>query len=202
MSPADRHWLLTWTTYGTWLPGDERGFVSPVPVSENETGGLRPPLAVETKRVLHNAPRSAVDRDVPELLKASRNLLKGPPVFLRKPQADALLEQFHETADRRRWQLLAVAIMRAHLHVVVGVPCDPNPDDLLRDLKSYGSRRLNRDFGRPRSETWWTESGSKRIKRGDDAIVGAVRYVADQDKPLVVWVNPDCQGMLPGERGA
>jgi hypothetical protein len=25
-----RYWLLTWTTYGTWLPGDERGFVSPV----------------------------------------------------------------------------------------------------------------------------------------------------------------------------
>jgi hypothetical protein len=26
----DRFWLLTWTTYGTWLPGDERGFVSEV----------------------------------------------------------------------------------------------------------------------------------------------------------------------------
>jgi hypothetical protein len=26
----DRHWLLTWTMYGTWLPGDHRGFVSNV----------------------------------------------------------------------------------------------------------------------------------------------------------------------------
>ena len=26
----DRYWLLTWTTYGTWLPGDARGFVSNV----------------------------------------------------------------------------------------------------------------------------------------------------------------------------
>src|SRR5690349_21194983 len=26
----DRVWHLTWTTYGTWLPGDERGFVSNV----------------------------------------------------------------------------------------------------------------------------------------------------------------------------
>ena len=24
----DRHWFLTWTTYGSWLPGDPRGFVS------------------------------------------------------------------------------------------------------------------------------------------------------------------------------
>ena len=23
-------WLITWTTYGTWLPGDSRGHVSPV----------------------------------------------------------------------------------------------------------------------------------------------------------------------------
>ena len=28
--PSHRYWLLTWTTYGTWLPGDDRGFVSPV----------------------------------------------------------------------------------------------------------------------------------------------------------------------------
>ena len=27
MIAADRHWLLTWTTYGTWLPGDDRGSV-------------------------------------------------------------------------------------------------------------------------------------------------------------------------------
>jgi hypothetical protein len=25
-----RYWFLIWTTYGTWLPGDDRGFVSPV----------------------------------------------------------------------------------------------------------------------------------------------------------------------------
>ncbi len=24
---ADNVWLLTWTTYGTWLPGDNRGFM-------------------------------------------------------------------------------------------------------------------------------------------------------------------------------
>jgi hypothetical protein len=23
----ERYWFLTWTTYGSWLPGDERGFV-------------------------------------------------------------------------------------------------------------------------------------------------------------------------------
>ena len=23
-------WLITWTTYGTWLPGDPRGNISPI----------------------------------------------------------------------------------------------------------------------------------------------------------------------------
>lgn len=32
----DRHWLLTSTTYGTWLPGEERGFVGAV---DSEHGG-------------------------------------------------------------------------------------------------------------------------------------------------------------------
>ena len=26
----DRYWLITWTTYATWLPGDPRGSVTSV----------------------------------------------------------------------------------------------------------------------------------------------------------------------------
>ena len=28
---VDRYWFLTWTAYGTWLPGDDRGFVGEAP---------------------------------------------------------------------------------------------------------------------------------------------------------------------------
>jgi hypothetical protein len=50
----DRYWLLTWTTYGTWLPGDKRGFVSPV-----RTG------AGSERR--HNQPGTPYDADMPRL---------------------------------------------------------------------------------------------------------------------------------------
>ncbi len=30
MKLMDRHWLVTSTTYGTWTPGDDSGFVSRV----------------------------------------------------------------------------------------------------------------------------------------------------------------------------
>ena len=46
----------------------------------------------------------------------------------------------------RRQRLLAVAIMANHIHVVVGVPGDPEPDTLLRDFKSYASLCLNKSY--------------------------------------------------------
>ena len=50
----DRYWLLTWTTYGTWLPGDRRGFV-----------GLQRDL--QGVPSIHNSPGTPYDADVPRL---------------------------------------------------------------------------------------------------------------------------------------
>jgi len=131
---ADRHWLITWTTYGTWLPGDDRGFVSNV--ASPDGNGVR-----------RNEPRTACDRAMPDLREFARSNLVSDPVWLSQPQAEALLDQFRETAAYRRWRLLAAAVMRNHVHLLVGVPGDPDPDVLLRDFKSYGSRRLNQSAG-------------------------------------------------------
>jgi REP element-mobilizing transposase RayT len=107
-------------------------------------------------------------------------------VRLTRPQAAAVCDQFLETALFRGWDLRAVAVMANHVHLVVGVPGDPEPDSLLRDFKSYASRRLNCQFGRqPR---WWTQSGSTRILPNQEATESAVEYVKAQEYPLVVWV--------------
>lgn len=99
--------------------------------------------------------------------------------------ADELLAQFQETANYRNWLLIGVAVMNSHVHIVVGVG-DPDPETILRDFKAYGSRRLNRRWEKPKSETWWTESGSKRRLKTDDSILRATRYVRDQEGPLLV----------------
>jgi REP element-mobilizing transposase RayT len=182
---VDRYWLLTWRTYGTRLPGDDRGFVCPV------TG----PDGIQ---VIHNAPGTPIDADIPALREYARQIMKGPPVLLNREQAEAVLEQLMETARYRGWQLLAVAILADHVHVVVGVPGDPEPEVLLRDFKSYGSRRLNRAWPRPAGGTWWVESGSRRILRSESAVLDAVRYVMEnQPNPLVVY-----RSTRPGERPA
>src|SRR5690242_6610356 len=149
MGRMDRYWLLTWTTYGTWLPGDRRGFVSDLRDAEGT-------------KVRHNEPGTPCDADLLGLQHHSRSVMKAEPILLDVEQAHVLLEQLKETARFRGWSLIAVAIMANHVHLVVAVPGDPEPTTLLQSFKAYGSRALSRRFGKPPAETWRTESGSVR----------------------------------------
>ena len=187
-SDNDRYWLLTWTTYGAWLPGDSRGFVSSVRDGDGP-------------QVRHNIPGSPYDADLAGLRVAARSQLKHTPILLTESQARVACDQFRETASYRGWQLLACAIMPNHAHIVVGVSGDPDPATLLRDFKSYASRALNQTS---RRERWWTESGSRRKLPDEAAVLAAIRYVENQDRPLVVWsVNHTTpEDSPPGERPA
>ena len=75
-----------------------------------------------------------------------------------------------------------------HFHIVVGVRGDPEPGKILGDFKSWGTRKLTKSFGAPASETWWTERGSKRKLKDEQALGGAIHYVLyDQPNPLLTW---------------
>jgi REP element-mobilizing transposase RayT len=125
---------------------------------------------------------------LPELHRSAKALLKGPPIYLKTAQAELLLTQFQETAVCRGWELLAVSIMANHFHLVVKVSGDPDHDRVLADFKAYGTRALNRAYGKPASETWGTGRGSKRKLPNEGAVTGGVNYVLyKQAHPLVVW---------------
>lgn len=139
----DRFWHLTCTTYGTWLPGDERGSVTRV------REGPEPRFEHDEPRTPYIGPASGLERSATEQL-------KRPPIFLNRGQAEAVANQFRETARHRGWTILACAVMCNHFHLLVGVPGDPDPDYLLGSFKAWASRRLNSKWGKPTSDTWWT----------------------------------------------
>jgi REP element-mobilizing transposase RayT len=172
----DRFWLLTWTTYGSWLPGDSRGFVSEVRDSEGN-------------KVLHNEPGTPCDADLPALARFAASRMTEPGVLLNGAQAEAVALQLRETARHRGWRLLALAVMANHIHVLVGVPGDPDPEKLLGDFKAWCTRRLNQGWGQ--RDRWWTQSGSRRRKKTADALRAALCYVRDQPYALVVWLDPE-----------
>ncbi len=179
-------WLLTSTFYGQWLPGDPRGSVTNVL-------DRRPDDPDSAIRLEHARPGEEYEEAIPGLQRASLEQLKGPPVTIALPEAEQLLEQFQETASHRRWTLRAVSIMFKHIHLVVEAPPEIGKKELLRDFKSYASRRLNRVFGPPASETWWTDSGSCRPVRDPAAANYYVCY--RQPNPLVVWSRE--RGRIP-----
>src|SRR5262245_61853135 len=106
-----RHWLLTSTFYGTWLPGDERGFVRRVRAE-------RPHRRPSPFGFVHDIPGTPYDENLPGLKCASAAQLTGPPVYLEQLHAEILLNQLRETAQYRGWDLMAVAIMANHAHLV------------------------------------------------------------------------------------
>src|SRR5437764_1698593 len=176
-----RAWLFTNTTYGTWLPGDPRGSVTSV---RDQRLGDAPRVA----RFEHDLPGEPWEDPIPGLYRSACERMKGPPIWFEIAHAELVLAQFRETASYRDRTLRAVAVMANHFHLVVQVPDDPDPHRVLADFKAYGSRVLNRRFGRPPSETWWTENGSVRKLRDERALAEAIHYVLyKQPYPLVVW---------------
>ena len=169
------HWLLTWTTYGTWLPGDRRGFVS----------GVKQP---DGTRLEQNQPGTPYAANLPALHTYASGLMKGEPVWLTPQQTGILLDQFRETARVRGYNLLGLAIMANHVHLVVEVAEGTRAALLLRDFKGYGSRALNRD-GNTQQKHWWTVSGSVRMLPVENAVMHAVKYVRNQKNPLLVWTE-------------
>jgi hypothetical protein len=172
---CDRYWFFTWRTYGTWLPG-RSGFV----------GYYHDP---DGRRVIDNMPGEPTTGAIPPLERHAEGIMQGEPLFLNRLHAETLLHQFHETAAYRSWVIGAVAILANHVHIAFGVPGDPDPSDMLRDWKSYGSRALNRTFGRPQAPRWWADGGSKEPLRGEQNWIGALCYTRDQTEPLLVWLS-------------
>ncbi len=99
----DRYWLLTWTTYGTWLPGDERGFVGAVRQNSDGT------------QATHNQPGTEYDRERPHLEGFAKATQKLPTSRLTREQAAAVCKQIQATAAIRQWKLFAIAVMANHV---------------------------------------------------------------------------------------
>jgi hypothetical protein len=177
----DRYWLITWTCYGTWLPGARQGFVSHV---RDEHGIL----------VLHNIPGTPYDADMPALEAYARTQMKGPPVSLGQAAAEAMIAQYQETCRIRGWELEAASVMYNHTHVVVGVAGDPEPASIRETFKSWATRAVKKLRPLPPNVTFWTAKGSNRKLPDERAVrVGVIYVVRKQPSPLEVWFHPKWQ---------
>ena len=154
MSDEPLGYLLTWVTYGTWLPGDPRGWVEyhrgwkfPNPVRELEARAAM----TEDSCVLNEAQRRAVEA------------------------------QISETCRQRGWHLHDVNCRSNHVHLVV-TAFRTSPKKIRSDLKAWATRCLKDQFDNTR-ESWWADRGSIRFLTTEASLEAAIIYVRDaQDR--------------------
>ncbi|MBQ6615780.1 MAG: transposase [Thermoguttaceae bacterium] len=170
----DRFWFLTWTSYGQWLPGEQKGFVS-----NKFEHGIREPK--------NNVPGMPYDADFSDLKAYSQSLLKTKPVLLSYQKAVLIHEQFEETASFHNWRVIACSIMVNHIHLLVGVLGDPEPKVLLQKFKSYASRKLNQTYPNLDKGRWWTAGGSYRKIDTENSFKRCIEYILTQNAPLTQW---------------
>ena len=146
-------YFITWTTYGSWLPGDQRTWV------DHPRSGHGARLFDEDKR------RAAY----------AKSLLKQHPVVLTPQQRTCIEETIRSLCEFRKWTLHAVNCRTNHVHVVVSAP-DCSPEKVLNQMKAWCSRRLNEQPDGASQTRRWTRHGSTRYLNDEDSVHRAVHY--------------------------
>ncbi len=150
---------IVWTTYGTWLSGDARGWVK---WGEPDIKPLDP-----------------------DVERTNRARMVEEPVTLT-PEQRALVEKTIADHCRiRGWGLHAVGVRTNHVHVVVTAERDP--DDVRDQFKAWCSRKLSDAAGltalvakKAGRRHWFTEGGDTEFIDSEEYLHNAIQYVMKQ----------------------
>lgn len=145
-------YMITWTTYGSWLRGDPRGSVT----GENR---YKYPVTLRNDR----------------LRARDKGTLKHSPVELSSDERGIVDGAIRSVCEHRGWKLLAINVRSNHVHVVVGA--SERPEKVMVDLKAWSTRALRTLDADRFGGSVWTTHGSTRHLFHEQAVQGAIHYV-------------------------
>jgi REP element-mobilizing transposase RayT len=148
-------YLITFTCYGTWLHGDERGSVD---IEHNQFG------------------TSFLEKDSPREREEFKRL-KHAPIYLSPEQRTNIAQSIDEVCQFRGWKLWEVNVRTNHVHVVLSSA--DVPDKIFRDLKRRSTLNL-KTSGLFNGEKLWTRGGSGRYLWKEESVEAACQYVREQ----------------------
>ena len=153
---------ITWTTYGTWLPGDERGWV------ESGAAGIQ-----------------AAD---PEREQAAALAMAEGAVTLNAEQRALVEKTIRDHCHIRGWPLHAVNVRTNHIHVVV--TADRNGEVARDQFKAWCSQKLSDQAGlttpvarKAGRRHWFTEGGDCEKIDTEEYLQNAIAYVLEGQGP-------------------
>jgi REP element-mobilizing transposase RayT len=154
-------YLLTWTCYGTWLHGDERGSVD----AEHRTPG-----------------EPFVPPSVSQRYRCAR-LMSGPTIQLSPAAREVVAAAIRAHCQFRGWELIALNVRSNHVHTVVSCG-DVKPEPVMGQFKAYATRWLREKGFFAKNQKIWTEHGSTGYLRDQKSVSAAALYVEEaQDVP-------------------
>jgi len=146
-------YLITIRTYGTWLPGDERGWVQ-----KHDTVYRSPFLA----------PRTGLRRN-------ARAVLRHAPTLLGRGERAIVICAIRGVCANRTWDLLALNVLSNHVHIVLSAR--ERPEELMRVLNAWCTRRLRESDATPRDNAVWSRHGSTVYLWSESQVASACDYV-------------------------
>ncbi len=156
--------FITWTCYGTWLPGDDRGW--------------------------HQWGRGGTQRPNELFNRTAQSQMKEPEFLLSEDDRAVVEETVEKHCGIRGWTLHAVNARSNHVHVVVTAPSYA-PGTVRDQFKAWCTRKLTPAHrGR---ERFWTEGASCRSINHDDDLEAAIRYAGEAQDRKHVEYQPEEQ---------
>lgn len=147
-------YFITWTTYGTWLPGDARGW------RHTTKGDQRPQ---------------------PRLEAWCQNRMSEKLVTLTASQRAKVETVCHQHAGIRGWHLHAVNARSNHVHLVI--TADQKPETVRDQFKANATRVLRQGTDAIANEKVWTRGGDCEVIDGEENLERVVMYVLEaQDR--------------------
>ncbi|WP_339730278.1 transposase [uncultured Gimesia sp.] len=148
-------YFITWTTYGTWLQGDRRGW------RKTNKGNQLPQ---------------------PFLEKWCQNQMKEQSVQLNENQRNKVEQVCHQHAQIRGWLIHAISVRSNHVHIVVTANAPPKK---VRDqFKAYATRVLREGANPLINNKIWTRGGDiEFIDDVEDNLERVILYIDEaQDR--------------------
>jgi REP element-mobilizing transposase RayT len=154
-SPNPLAYLITFRAYGTWLPGDERGWVQ-----KNDSVYGTPFLP----------PRAALHRGCAQKL-------RNPPVLFNERARSIIDWAIRDACEYRKWDLRALNVRSNHTHCVVSA--ESAPEGVLRILKSRATRILHEHGLFSHEAALWSRHGSTVYLWTEQQVADACSYVME-----------------------
>ncbi len=151
-------YLLTWSTYGTWLHGDDAG-------------------SVDRRHNKFGTPFLEPSRGWVEHM---RRKLTHEPVTLSIPMRDAVAGAIRAHCLKRGWTLAGLSVRTNHVHIVIVQP-SIKPEPMVKQLKEWAPRYLRRANLVGSEQEVWSAHASTRYLYEHGSVERATEYVRDQD---------------------